>query len=236
MTFRDRIAAQAARVREQVAGEAAEGGAVQQAGQRLRDLREAVRAGQAGVIGPERFLVLLVGAARSRADGDEGRSAKHVRRSARKRHRRLGIASWIAGPFAGVAGEVTDLYSETATVCDLVDTHGLQLEDEEIAAHMLVLWSVTDDLGQARGAVEGTQQTVASLVSARVVARWSEATFGALPERLSTVDVIKLLWKLRDVPSDVRDLSDGSIRRVARAGSRTKQFIARAEQQLTAGS
>ena len=102
----------------------------------------------------ERFLVALVQAVREDGDG-EGGGARDVYVAARKRRRRLALLSFGAGPFAGVANQIADLYCETAVVSDLACLHGVELSDEEIAAHLLVLWDVIDDYGAAVGVVRG---------------------------------------------------------------------------------
>src|SRR4051812_9315327 len=121
MGWRDRIAGEAAKAKEKL-------------GEELTGLV----AGPDGSASPEGFVLGLVRTARD--PEDETLTAKQVHKDARKRRRRLGIASFAAGPLAGAAGEATDLYTETASICDLVDLHGLALSDLEVGAHMLVLW------------------------------------------------------------------------------------------------
>jgi hypothetical protein len=114
---------------------------------------------------------------RTARDGDaaDDASPEEVRKAAKKRRRRLGIASFAAGPFAAVAGEASDLYSETATVCDVVDLHRLDLSDAQIGGHMLVLWGVTDDPAAACGALDGTGRPIAELLAERVNAHYQAA-------------------------------------------------------------
>lgn len=70
-------------------------------------------------------------------DGGRERSSRDLYVRARKRRRRLGLAALGAGPMAGVASRIADLYCEAATFCDVVDIHELDLGDEQIAAHLL---------------------------------------------------------------------------------------------------
>jgi hypothetical protein len=100
----------------------------------------------------EVYLLALVRAVRD-DERDEEQSSRDVYVRARKRRRRLGLISFGAGPMVGVAGRVADLYCETATVCDVADLHGLDLNEQ--VAHMLVLWSITEDFVRAEGAMSG---------------------------------------------------------------------------------
>lgn len=177
----------------------------------------------------EQFLVALVRAVRHDTQAEE-RSVRDVFETARRRRRRLGLASFGAGPLVGVATKLTDLYCETATVCDLADVHELDLDEPQIAAHMLVLWTIVDDVGQARAIVDGTsEQTVATILTARVVDRAGEH----VPERMTKLIAIKALWDARGVVGDARAVAGkGSVGGVVFTGHRTKQFIKQAEHQL----
>jgi hypothetical protein len=194
---------------------------------RLSEELTGLVAGPDGTASPEGFVLGLVRTARD--DEDESLTEKQVRKDAKKRRRRLGIASFAAGPFAGAAGEATDLYTDTATVCDLVDLHDLTLADLDIGAHMLVLWDVADDVGQGRAALDGTGPSVTDLLAARWHARVDEA----LPEKWTPVSTIKTIWRLRGLRGDVADTATtGAFKRVLRAGAQTKDLVARAEAQL----
>jgi hypothetical protein len=209
MSWRERIAAEAAKAKDKL-------------GEELTGLV----AGPDGNASPEGFVLGLVRSARD--PEDEPLSEKQVRKDAKKRRRRLGIASFAAGPLAGAAGEATDLYTETATVCDLVDLHDLTLSDVEIGAHMLVLWRLTDDLASARSTLDGTGPTLWMRLSERyrgeVIGEDVQAT---------VPNVVKAIWKQRELHADLREAAgQGSFKRVLRAGSQTKEFLARAEAQL----
>lgn len=221
-TFKDRIAAEALRAREraqQLAGDAAARTTV---GRGFEDLRALLRR-EDGSVTPEQFLLALVRAVRD--EEYEEVSARQVRRSARRRHRRLGVAALAAGPFAGVAAEVVDLYGETATLSDVVDQHGLELDDHQIAAHLLVLWDVCDDLPAATATIAGTGRPIAATLRERLVA----ASASQLPVERSTVAVVKALWQTGELRERMGRKAVG---RVVRPGRDVKRFIARAEQQL----
>jgi hypothetical protein len=210
MSWRDRIAAEAVKAKEKL-------------GEELTGLV----AGPDGAASPEGFVLGLVRTARD--PEDEDLTQKQVRKDARKRRRRLGIASFAAGPFAGAAGEATDLYTETATVCDLADLHDLPLSDLDIGAHMLVLWNVAADLGAGRAALDGTGPSIVALLQAR----WASSLAEHIPDRWTVVNTIKFIWRVRGLQGDLTDAAaSGAFKRVLRAGAQTKEFLARAEAQL----
>jgi hypothetical protein len=209
MGLKERLAAEAAKAKD-----------------KLSEELTGLVAGPDGSASPEGFVLGLVRQARD--EDDDSLTEKQVRKDAKKRRRRLGIASFAAGPLAGAAGEATDLYTETATVCDLVDLHGLTLTDAEIGAHMLVLWGVTEDLAVARATLEGQEPTIWMLLSDRyrgkVIGDDVEAT---------VPNIVKAMWKQRELHSELRDAAgQGSFKRVLRAGAQTKEFVALAEAQL----
>jgi hypothetical protein len=209
MSWRDRIAAEAAKAKDKL-------------GEELTGLV----AGPDGSASPEGFVLGLVRTARD--EDDESLTEKQVRKDAKKRRRRLGIASFAAGPFAGAAGEATDLYPETATVCDIVELHDLPLTDLDIGAHMLVLWGVTPELAEARAALDGSGPTILMLFGNRyrstVIGDDVEAT---------VPNIIKAIWKQREVHAELRDAAtSGAFKRVLRAGAQTKDFLERAHAQL----
>lgn len=201
MNLRDRLLAGAGKVQDKVREEVAE-----------------FVAGPDGAASVEGFILGLVRHAR---DGEE-LSEKDVRKAAKKRRRRLGLASFAAGPMAGVAGEATDLYSETATVVDLVELHRLPLTDAQIGGHMLALWGVTDDPAAGAGALDGSGRPIAELYAVKVGTEYQAAQ--SVPAK------IKVIWSHRDVLADARGANPFG--RVIKAGRDAKDLIERAERQL----
>ncbi len=217
MAFKDRLARAQDKLRDELS----------EAKEKLGEELTGLVAGPDGSASPEGFVLGLVRSARD--PEDEPLTEKQVRKEARKRRRRLGIASFAAGPFAGAAGEATDLYTETATVCDLVDLHDLILTDVDVGAHMLVLWGVAEDVQAARAALDGTGMPIIALLQARWVGRLQEH----VPDEWTLVNTIKFIWRAREVQGDLAETAtSGAFKRVLRAGSQTKEFVARAEQQL----
>jgi hypothetical protein len=181
----------------------------------------------------EAFLLALTQAVRD-DDPDDFRSHRDLYVKARKRRRRLGLMCFGAGPFAGVANRVADLYCEIATLCDVASIHDLVLSDQQVAAQMLVLWGITDDLPGAERAMAGEEPGVASILGGRL-ARETELQ---MPAELTKTSVAKLLWDVHqlDVTDTVmrakKGATTGSVRVVAFTGHRVKKVIKRSEIQL----
>jgi hypothetical protein len=200
---------------------------VQQMSEGLRDLRAMLAEDDEQSLSIERFLLALVRAVRNEGQGEE-HAARDVYVTARKRRRRLGLMSFGAGPLVGVANQLADLFCETATVCDVAALHGKSLSDEQIGAHMLVLWGVVDDQDAAQNAMAG-KPPVASIVAGKL----RERAVGQLPETLTKRSATKALWDVRGTIGDTgRGATTGAIRTVAFTGHRTKKVIKKAEAQL----
>lgn len=228
MGLRDRLEENVARVNEG-ARKAIASAPVQQAGERLRRGREMFEDDEQP-LSVERFLLILVRLVREDEQVEE-RRARDVYLTARKRRRRLGLMSFGAGPLIGVANQLADLYCETATVCDVAALHGLNLSDEQMGAHMLVLWGVTDSHSAAERAIAG-EPPVANILATKLRGRAVEQ----LPERLTKRSVTKALWNVRSAIGDARkDATTGAVRTVAFTGHRTKKVIKKAEAQLGVG-
>lgn len=225
MGWRDRLEENATRL-----GESARKAAVSapvEAGERLRGIRAMLSEEDGQSLSVERFLLTLVRAVRDDEQGEE-RIAREVYVTARKRRRRLGLMSFGTGPFMGVANQFADLYSETATVCDVAALHGLNLSDEQISAHMLVLWGVVDDHDAAQRAMAG-EPPVATILAKKLYERAAEQ----LPEKPTKRSVTKALWDVRGAVGDARkSATTGAVRTVAFTGHRTKKLIKSAEAQL----
>ncbi|HEV2857679.1 MAG TPA: hypothetical protein VGW80_04675 [Solirubrobacterales bacterium] len=195
----------------------------QLAGESLRGLRAMAAELGEKPLSAEAFLLTLVRAVRE-DDPDEGRRARDVYVAARKRRRRLGVLSLGAGPLAGVANQIADLYCETATVCDVATLHGLDLSDEEIAAHMLVLWKVTGDREEALCLMQG-KPPLAEALGLRLRDQAGEQ----LPDQLTKASLAKAFWEVRATVGDARKAAVGT---VVFTGHRTKKVIEKAEIQL----
>lgn len=132
----------------------------------------------------------------------------------------------------GAASRVADLYCETATVCDVADLHDLDFSNEEVAAHMLVLWSIAEDFVRAEGAMRG-EPPVAEILGAKLLEHLG-LELEAQPTKLA---IAKALWEVQrfdsgDVADAKKAISGQPIRSVAFTGHRTKKVIKKAEAQL----
>lgn len=235
MGWRDRVEQGTAKLGEQarvVAGSER----VQRAGESLQGFRHLV-ADEERRSSLEAYLLALVDAVRE-DEREEDRSRREVYVQARKRRRRLGLISFGAGPLAGVASRVADLYCEVATVCDVADFHDLRLSDEQVGAQVLVMWSIIDDLEQAEGAMRG-EPPLAQTLAGRLGERFDLKAEADLSE-MSSVEMAKLLWEARSMEGELRDSLTGArdaasgqpIRSVAFTGHRTKKLIKKVEKQL----
>jgi hypothetical protein len=230
MGLRDRLEKKASELGESVLTAAPE--YVRKAEDGFRGFRE-MWSDEERPLSVETFLLNLVKAVRD-DDPDDYRSQRDLYVKARKRRRRLGLMCFGAGPLAGVANRVADLYCETATVCDVASLHGLSLSDEAIGAHMLVLWGIIDDLGAAERAMAGGEPSAAAILGSRL----AQETDLQMPETLTKGSVTKLLWDIHQL--DVGDTAmgakkaatTGSVRAVAFTGHRVKKVIKRSETQL----
>jgi len=236
MGWRDRVERGTAKLGEQAREAVAGSERVQRAGEGLQGFRHLVTDDERRS-SLEAYLLALVDAVRE-DERDEDRSRREVYVQARKRRRRLGLISFGAGPLAGVASRVADLYCEVATVCDVADLHDLRLSDEQIAAQVLELWSVVDDLGQAEGAVRG-EPPIAQILAGRLGERFDLQPDTDLSE-MSSIEMAKLFWEVRGMEGELRDSLTGAkdaaggqpIRSVAFTGYRVKKVIKRVETQL----
>jgi hypothetical protein len=226
--LRDRLEENAARLSEG-ARRAAASAPAQRLGESFHGLREVWR-NEDGSVSVEGFLLALVRAVRDDEEA-EGRSRRDVYVEARKRRRRLGLLAFGTGPLVGVANQLADLYCETALLCDVAEFHGLELSDEQIAARMLVLWSLSDDLDSAEGAI-GSEPALADLLGARLL----EFAGERLPDELTTRSAINAVWDARGALQEAgKGTTSGAVRTVAFTGHRTKKLIKKAEAQLGVG-
>ena len=230
MGLRDQLEKQAARVGEQARAVAASE-LVRSAGESFRGFRAMLSDDERGQ-SIEAYLRALVRAVRD-DERDEEQTSRDVYVRARKRRRRIGLICLGAGPMAGVASRVADLYCETATVCDVADLHGLGLGDEQVAAHMLVLWSIAADLVQAEGAMRG-EPPVAEILGGKLF-EYLGLELEAQPTKLG---IAKAIWDVQrldpfDVAGDAKKAVGGQpVRSVAFTGHHTKKVIKKAEAQL----
>jgi hypothetical protein len=184
----------------------------------------------------ESYLLMLVRAVRD-DEREEEQSNRDLYVRARKRRRRLGLIAFGAGPMAGAANRVSDLYCEVATFCDVADFHALELSDEQIAAHMLVLWSIVEDFPRAESVMRGEPPLVEVLKG-----KLSESLGLNLEVESTKASIAKGIWEIHrlnaaDAVAGAKEMAKGQrIRSVAFAGHHVKKVIGKAEAQLGVSS
>ena len=179
----------------------------------------------------EALVVLLVDAVHKDGEGRE-LTDRDVFKAAKRRYRRLGTVSIPSGP---IGGHLVNLYCEAATLCDVVELRAAPLTDEEIAAHLLVLWDAMPDTTSATAAIDGTGPSVLVALALRGKERLKLPPEGLATKRA----VIKTLWSLRGsglrgAIDDVREAATPGIRENLFPSGRVKAFIAEAHAQLEA--
>jgi hypothetical protein len=224
MSLRDRLATRAIRLGESTAEAVVVHS--QQASTRYRGMR-AVLEEDGEAISMEDVLAGLVRAVRA-DEHEEDRSARDVYESARSRRRRLGLLSFGAGPLVGVATHIVELYCEMAIVCDLAELHSISLSDDELAAHMLVLWDVVDTFDRA---VEVMAETAPCSLAEIIGLQVRKGALEHLPHRLSRKAAVQALADARRLLGDTPSRT-ASLGGVVFSGHRTKQLIKKAELQL----
>jgi hypothetical protein len=211
----------AARLASDAAAKAKEAVAGSEAGARLLAI---VRIDDDRPLTPERLLVMLVEAVRG--DDDERElSARDVLKAAKRRQRLAGAAGALGGP---IGLQLASLYCEAELLCDVAERHALGLPDEELAAHLLVLWNAMPDVVSARAAIDGSGQSVAGRIAMTAHGKVVTKPRDEMTKR----DVVKLLWRARGVVGDVEMPGSNSPMNVLLPGRRVKAFTAAAEEQL----
>ena len=234
MSLSDRVRAKALE-----AAEKAKAAATENAGRAVSHVKETVDA-RTGGAGPrllallrmddeqpitiEALTVLLVDAVRKDGEARE-LTDRDVRKAAKRRYRRLGTISLPTGP---LGWHLVGLYCEAATLCDIVELRRAPLSDEQVAAHLLVLWGAMPDVAAAAAAVDGTGPSVLATLLGRARDRVALPASGQMTKR----SVVKALWSLRSTLDDAREAATPGVRENLFPGGRVKAFVAQAARQL----
>jgi hypothetical protein len=142
---------------------------------------------------PEGVLVALVHALREeRPDGDH----------ARKRARRMGAITGLAGVFGQLPAEAVQLVEEARAA---VAAAPQQRTDAQIAADLLVLWGLVDDLPTAE-AITARERPLLGYLSEK----YAEKVREAVPEKWTPIATLKFLWNMRQL-RNVKDVMPGGI-------------------------
>jgi len=218
-----RVTGEASRLAGEAATKAKETVAGSEAGARLLSI---VRMDDDKPLSVERLLVMLVDAVRG-DDGEEERDLtdKDVLKAAKRRQRMAGAAGALGGP-AGL--QLASLYCEVELLCDVAERHRLQLADEELAAHMLVLWNAMPDVVSACAAIDGSGQSVVARAATTAHGKVVTKPHGETTKK----DVVKTIWRLRGAVGDIEMPGSSSPMNVLLPGRRVKAFTLQAEEQL----
>ena len=173
------------------------------------------------------FLLRLIRAVRLEDDDDDDETRRDVYKRAKRRRRRIGMLSFTTGPMLPVATELTDLYCETATVCDLDDLYKLGLSDQQVGGHLLVLWELTDDVNAAIAAMhDETGIELGKLM-------FDKFGLADQPPMQTKLEMVKRIWEVQKQVNDMRDgVGGGAVTGVMFSGFRMKKFIKTAETRL----
>jgi hypothetical protein len=200
------------------------GGAIANAFVGLREFAKA----NSDEISVELYLERLVAAVR-KDDVADDRSARDVYLDAKRRRRKLGLASIGTGPFSGVTSQAVDLYCEVAILVDLVDVHRLELTNRDVAAHALLMWDFAESFEVASNAMDGNPP-VADLLARRL----GSAAGDRMPEKMSTRGVSSAIWKARsDISAIRKSTTTGAVKGAVFTGRSTKNAIKKLDEQLT---
>lgn len=143
---------------------------------------------------PESILVALVHVLRAEAPGGD---------NPRKRARRMGAISGLAGMLGQLPAEALQLVEEARAAVDRAPHRS----DEQLAADLLVVWGLVDDLTTAEAITTG-EPALLGYLSEKYAGKVREA----IPEKWTPVATLKFIWKMREL-RNVRDVMPGGILR-----------------------
>jgi len=229
MGLKDRIASERARVSAQasrLAGAAAAAATDKIAGSDSAGARliAIIRMDDDQALTIESLLVLLVDAVNS-DDPTRELTDDDVKKAAKRRGRLAGTAGALGGP---VGLNIASLYCEAEILCDVAERHRLRLADEELAAHLMVLWNLMPDVSSATAAIDGTGQSVVARIASHAHAR----VVTKPREEMTKRDVVRTIWRLRNVMEDVEMPGSDRYRDAFLPGKRVKAVTQAAEHQL----
>jgi hypothetical protein len=156
---------------------------------------------------PEQTVVALVGVLREERAGGLPGDAKQDTKTARKRARRMGALTGVAGILGQLPAEAVQLVEEARAAVDIAAVQAPSRGDAEIAADLLVLWGLLDDLATAEAITAATP--AASLLD-HLYRTNADKVREAVPEKWTPIATLKFLWKMREL-RNVTDLMPGGI-------------------------
>jgi len=171
----------------------------------------------------EALLVVLVDAVHQDDSGEP--SKRDVKKAGKRRQRVAGTVGMFAGP---IGMYVASLYCEAEIMCDVADRHRLVLSDEDLAAHLLVMWNAMPDFVSATAAIDGTGQSVAGRMATQLHGKVTAKPLDEMTKR----DAVLALWRLRGLISNTSMPERANPKDILLPGSRVKAITKAAERQL----
>jgi hypothetical protein len=193
-----------------------------QAGELLQVL-EAVRPPDAATNGPvgpvvERLVVALVRILRAE-DDDLGQTAKQTRKGARRRAVRGGFVTGAFGVVGAAPREAVELVEQARAAVDVADEVAPGRSDTVLAADLLVVWGLVDDVTAARAFTdESSPESLLGGLLREQHGRLREL----VPDEWTVRSTLRFMWEaraLRDVVGVVDDLRGGFIQAVPVIGA-----------------
>lgn len=174
---------------------------------------------------PEALLLRVVAAVH---DDEEVELSLQDVRGTGKRNERLAAAAGIVG--GGPGCFLAGLYADAALYCLLADCFDLELSDADIAAHLLVAWSVIPDGARARAVMDPDDPAT--------IADEARARFRDGASAMTKKDSLRMLWRLRSGATRLPAFEPSTFRTLFFAGRALQQRldIAAAELALPADS
>jgi hypothetical protein len=173
-------------------------------------------------VSPEKLLLMLVAAVRG--DGELDMSFTEVKGIGRRNERLAAAAAVFGGPGYLVA----DMYCDATLLCLLADCFELDLPNDEIAAHLLVMWQAMPDLATARRALDAGDDSES-------VTRHASSRFKESVSSKTKKDTLVTLWRLRSGGHALPALTPATVKNVLRAGRALQQRLDEAADELGLG-
>lgn len=167
-----------------------------------------------GAVGPsvgpviERVLVTLVQNLRAEGRGANGlpTDEEEDSGSARKRARRAGFMTGALGAVGGAPREAVELIEQARAAVDIAEEVAPGRSDAQLAADLLVVWSLVDD---PAAALAFTEERAPDSLLVTLTRDQYERIKDAIPDRWTVRATLKFIWKARVVKDVVETVRGG---------------------------
>lgn len=128
------------------------------------------------------------------------------------RARRVGMLTGVVGALGKLPGDLLHQVEEARVLVDAAEALSDRRTDEQLAADLLVLWRIVDDLEAARAMTdpEGTGTVLGHL---------HDEARSAVPERWTARSTLRFLWNLRKARGVVGAVRPGLLRAIPVIGA-----------------